>query len=183
MRMSDPDFWNSPDTAKAVSQEATKLKEEVQGHDDLVNEAADLSELYDLAAEDEDTSFTGEIERQYYRLVKELEKREVLLLLSGEYDSCNAIMAFHAGAGGTEAQDWTQMIVRMYSRWAEQHGYTIRMIDYQPGDEAGTKRSSSYVFYGCRRHARVAGRCGSGNKYGRCTCRLFPCFRRRRTAC
>ena len=139
MRMSDPDFWNSPDTAKAVSQEATKLKEEVQGHDDLINEAADLSELYDLAAEDEDTSFTGEIERQYYRLVKELEKREVLLLLSGEYDSCNAIMAFHAGAGGTEAQDWTQMIVRMYSRWAEQHGYTIRMIDYQPGDEAGTK--------------------------------------------
>ena len=90
MRMSDPDFWNSPDTAKAVSQEATKLKEEVQGHDDLVNEAADLSELYDLAAEDEDTSFTGEIERQYYQLVKELEKREVLLLLSGEYDSCNA---------------------------------------------------------------------------------------------
>lgn len=139
MRMSDPDFWNSPDTAKAVSQEATKLKEEVQGHDDLVKEAADLSELYDLAAEDEDTSFTGEIERQYYRLVKELEKREVLLLLSGEYDSCNAIMAFHAGAGGTEAQDWTQMIVRMYSRWAEQHGYTIRMIDYQTGDEAGTK--------------------------------------------
>ena len=64
-----------PDTAKAVSQEATKLKEEVQGHDDLVNEAADLSELYDLAAEDEDTSFTGEIERQYYRLVKELEKK------------------------------------------------------------------------------------------------------------
>lgn len=139
MQMSDPDFWNDPDKAKIVSQEATKLKEEVQGHDDLAEEAAELHELCEMALEDGDPSFTAEIERQYNHLLRELERREVLLLLSGEYDSCNAIMTFHAGAGGTEAQDWTQIVVRMYSRWAEQHGYKIRMIDYQAGDEAGIK--------------------------------------------
>ena len=139
MQMSDPDFWNTPDKAKAVSQEATALKAEVEGHDAIVREADDLAELCRMAMDDDDPSFASEIERQYNSLLKELEKREVLLLLSGEYDSCNAIMTFHAGAGGTEAQDWTQIVVRMYSRWAEQHGYRIRMLDYQPGDEAGTK--------------------------------------------
>jgi peptide chain release factor 2 len=139
MQMSDPTFWNDQDRAKTISQEATLLKTEVEGHESLVNKAADLMDFLEMAMEDGDTSLTGEIENQYEELEKEIEKREILLLLSGEYDNCNAILTFHAGAGGTEAQDWTQMLIRMYTRWAEQNGYRIIMMDMQPGDEAGVK--------------------------------------------
>ncbi|WP_427113661.1 peptide chain release factor 2 [Megasphaera sueciensis] len=139
MQMSDPTFWNDQDRAKTISQEATLLKTEVEGHEALVNKAADLMDFLEMAMEDGDTSLTEDIEKQYEELEKEIEKREILLLLSGEYDNCNAILTFHAGAGGTEAQDWTQMLIRMYTRWAEQNGYRIIMMDMQPGDEAGVK--------------------------------------------
>ena len=95
-----------------------------------------------MAIEEKETGLADEIEKQYHALLKDIEKREVLLLLSGEYDTCNAILTFHAGAGGTEAQDWTQMLVRMYTRWAEQHGFHITVMDMQPGDEAGIKSAA-----------------------------------------
>ncbi|WP_425433755.1 peptide chain release factor 2 [Megasphaera paucivorans] len=139
IQMSDPTFWNDQDRAKTISQEATLLKTEVEGHEALANKAADLMDFLEMAMEEGDTSLTEEIEKQYEELEKEIEKREILLLLSGEYDNCNAILTFHAGAGGTEAQDWTQMLIRMYTRWAEQNGYRIIMMDMQPGDEAGVK--------------------------------------------
>lgn len=142
MHMSDPDFWSDPDKAKKISQEATLLKTEVEGHEKLETQCADLLDFLDMAIEEKETGLADEIEKQYHALLKDIEKREVLLLLSGEYDTCNAILTFHAGAGGTEAQDWTQMLVRMYTRWAEQHGFHITVMDMQPGDEAGIKSAA-----------------------------------------
>ena len=142
MKMSDPDFWNDPERARKISQEATLLKSEVEGHEKLEEQVTDLLDYLDMAIEEGDTDLEGEIESQYHGLIKEIEKREVRLLLSGEYDNCNAIVTFHAGAGGTEAQDWTQMLVRMYTRWAEQNGFHINIMDMQPGDEAGIKSAA-----------------------------------------
>ena len=99
----------------------------------------------DMAMEDGDASFAADIEKQYNDLLRDIEKREVLLLLSGEYDNCNALITFHAGAGGTEAQDWAQMLIRMYTRWAERNGYKLTVLDMQPGDEAGIKSAAFRV--------------------------------------
>ncbi|MBS5581538.1 MAG: peptide chain release factor 2 [Megasphaera sp.] len=142
MKMSDPDFWNNPERAKKISQEATLLKTEVEGHEKLEEQVTDLIDYLDMAIDEGDTDLADEIESQYHTLIKEIEKREVRLLLSGEYDNCNAIVTFHAGAGGTEAQDWTQMLIRMYTRWAEQNGFHINIMDMQPGDEAGIKSAA-----------------------------------------
>ncbi|MEE0721206.1 MAG: peptide chain release factor 2 [Caecibacter sp.] len=142
MKMSDPDFWNDPERAKKISQEATLLKTEVEGHEKLEEQVTDLIDYLDMAIDEGDTDLADEIESQYHTLIKEIEKREVRLLLSGEYDNCNAIVTFHAGAGGTEAQDWTQMLIRMYTRWAEQNGFHINIMDMQPGDEAGIKSAA-----------------------------------------
>ena len=145
MQMSDPTFWNDPEKAKKISQEATLLKTEVEGHEELVRKADDLSEYLEMAMEDGDASFAEDIEKQYHDLLKDIEKREVRLLLSGEYDKCNALITFHAGAGGTEAQDWAQMLIRMYTRWAERNGYKLTILDMQPGDEAGIKSAAFRV--------------------------------------
>lgn len=145
MQMSDPAFWNDPEKAKKISQEATLLKTEVEGHEELVRKADDLSEYLEMAMEDGDASFAEDIEKQYHDLLKDIEKREVRLLLSGEYDKCNALITFHAGAGGTEAQDWAQMLIRMYTRWAERNGYKLTILDMQPGDEAGIKSAAFRV--------------------------------------
>ena len=142
MQMSDPDFWNDPEKAKAISQEATQLKSEVEGHKELVQRVQDACDYLELAMEEGDADLAGEIEKQYKDLVKDVEKREIRLLLSEEYDTCNAIVTFHAGAGGTEAQDWAQMLIRMYMRWAERNGYRINIMDMQPGDEAGIKSAA-----------------------------------------
>lgn len=142
MKMSDPDFWNNPERAKKISQEATLIKTEVEGHEKLEEQVTDLIDYLDMAIDEGDTDLADEIESQYHTLIKEIEKREVRLLLSGEYDNCNAIVTFHAGAGGTEAQDWTQMLIRMYTRWAEQNGFHINIMDMQPGDEAGIKSAA-----------------------------------------
>ena len=145
MQMSDPAFWNDPEKAKKISQEATLLKTEVEGHEELVRKADDLSEYLEMAMEDGDASFAEDIEKQYHDLLKDIEKREVRLLLSGEYDKCNALITFHAGAGGTEAQDWTNMLLRMYTRYAEQKGFTVELLDVLPGEEAGIKSATLTV--------------------------------------
>lgn len=145
IQMSDPSFWEDPDRAKEISQEATSLKTAVEGHEIMLNELADLELYREMAAEEQDESLAGDIEEKLAAITAEVGKREVLMLLSGEYDGNNAILTFHAGAGGTEAQDWTQMLVRMYARWAEKNGYKVSILDLQPGDEAGTKSATFLV--------------------------------------
>ena len=93
--------------------------------------------MLEMAIEEDDRSLEGEIKDYVQQIEETVEKQEVLLLLSGEYDANNAILTFHAGAGGTEAQDWCSMLIRMYLRWAEKAGFSIELMDEQPGDEAG----------------------------------------------
>lgn len=143
--MSDPEFWNDPDSARDISQEATQLKDAVEGYKKLVTDIEDAKLMLDMAIEEEDTSMESELETIVKQLTEEVEHREVLLLLSGEYDKNNAILTFHAGAGGTEAQDWCSMLIRMYLRWAEKQGYSISLMDEQVGDEAGIKSATFLI--------------------------------------
>jgi peptide chain release factor 2 len=98
-----------------------------------------------MAMEENDESLLPELQEEYASFEKDLESARLETLLSGEYDSCNAIMSFHAGAGGTEAQDWAQMLYRMFTRWAERHGYDCKLLDYLDGEEAGLKSASILI--------------------------------------
>lgn len=143
--MSDPDFWNDPDSARDISQEATQLKDAVEGYKKLVTDIEETKLMLEMAIDEEDTSMERELTAMVEQLTHEVEHREVLLLLSGEYDKNNAILTFHAGAGGTEAQDWCSMLIRMYLRWAEKQGYSISFMDEQVGDEAGIKSATFLI--------------------------------------
>ncbi len=143
--MSDPDFWNNPDSARDISQEATQLKDAVEGYKKLVTDIEEAKLMLEMAIDEEDASMESELTAMVEQLTHEVEHREVLLLLSGEYDKNNAILTFHAGAGGTEAQDWCSMLIRMYLRWAEKQGYSISLMDEQVGDEAGIKSATFLI--------------------------------------
>ena len=105
----------------------------------------DLLALIDMGTEMDDASLLPELEEGYKKLEADVEQARLTTLLSGEYDSCNAILTFHAGAGGTEAQDWAQMLYRMYMQWANKHGFEFEMLDYLDGDEAGLKSATVMV--------------------------------------
>lgn len=143
--MSDPIFWDDPDKAREISQEATQLKNAVESYKQLVSDIEDANVMLEMAIEEDDRSLEGEIKDYVQQIEETVEKQEVLLLLSGEYDANNTILTFHAGAGGTEAQDWCSMLIRMYLRWAEKAGFSIELMDEQPGDEAGTKSATFLI--------------------------------------
>ena len=143
--MSDPEFWNDPDSARDISQEATQLKDAVEGYKQLVTDVEEAKLMLEMAIDEDDVSMEKELTAMVETLTQEVEHREVLLLLSGEYDKNNAILTFHAGAGGTEAQDWCSMLIRMYLRWAEKQGYSVSLMDEQVGDEAGIKSATFLV--------------------------------------
>lgn len=143
--MSDPTFWDDPEKARDISQQATQLKQSVDEYKALVTDIDDVELMLDMAIEEEDASMEGELKHSLEDIQERVEKQEVLLLLSGEYDHNNAIITFHAGAGGTEAQDWCSMLIRMYLRWIEKKGYSVEMMDEQPGDEAGIKSATFLV--------------------------------------
>lgn len=143
--MSDPTFWDDPEKARDISQQATQLKQSVDEYKALVTDIEDVELMLDMAIEEEDASMEGELKHSLEDIQERVEKQEVLLLLSGEYDHNNAIITFHAGAGGTEAQDWCSMLIRMYLRWIEKKGYSVEMMDEQPGDEAGIKSATFLV--------------------------------------
>lgn len=139
---SQPDFWDDPDSAQAKMQKLASLREEVELWQELGTRTKDAIELLELAAGDEepDEEVIAGVEQEATSLERELDRLEFHLLLSGEYDKGNAILAIHAGAGGTDAQDWTEMLTRMYLRWAERRGYRAEILDSLPGEEAGLKR-------------------------------------------
>ena len=143
--MSAPDFWDNPTLAQKVAQEAVGLKEVVAGYGDLDNRYQDMAMLWQLGMEEKDESLYSEVTFLYKNLIKDIEQQELMLMLAGEYDTNNAILTLHAGAGGTEAQDWAQMLLRMYVRWAEKHGYKVETMDFQAGDEAGVKGATIMV--------------------------------------
>ena len=137
--MSAPDFWDDPASAQKVAQEVTGLKETVSGYEDLARRYEDLEMLWQLGMEESDESVYPEVVDMLQGLRKDIEHLELTLMLSGEYDANDAILTLHAGAGGTEAQDWAQMLLRMYVRWAEKNSYKVETMDFLAGDEAGVK--------------------------------------------
>ena len=138
-------FWSDVDRSQKVSQQIKRLESKVKKYDRLVSDWEDTLTLCEMAQEEDDASQLPEVTSGYEALEKEINERRLAALLSGEYDANNAILTFHAGAGGTEAQDWTEMLYRMYTRWAERHGYTYQLMDYEAGDEAGIKSATILI--------------------------------------
>ena len=143
--MGDPTFWDDPDAAQKTAQDVNALKEEVDGFHKLSGNLDDLEALWEMASEEGDDSLLPEIDDLLATVKADLEHLELGMLLSGEYDANNAILTLHAGAGGTEPQDWTSMLLRMFTRFAEKNGFAIEMLDYLPGDEAGVKSATIQV--------------------------------------
>ncbi len=137
--MSDPTFWDDPAMAQKIAQEVTYLKDSINKYRDLASRHSDMVILWQLGLEEQDESVYPEVTASLAGMEQELDHLELNQMLSGEYDSNNAILTLHAGAGGTEAQDWAQMLLRMYVRWAEKNNYKVETMDFLAGDEAGVK--------------------------------------------
>ena len=135
-------FWNDLERSQKVQMRLKQLQNKVSRQEKLVSEWEDLNALCEMGQEAEDEELLAELKEGYARLEEKIEETRMTTLLSGEYDNSNAILQFHAGAGGTEAQDWAQMLYRMYTRWAERHGFVYKILDYEDGDEAGIKSAA-----------------------------------------
>ena len=141
----DPNFWNDTENSQKVVREMSHLKSAVRDFDKLKSKYDDTLTLVELALETGEEDVYDEAKADYDFILADLETQKLATLLSGEYDANNAILTFHAGAGGTEAQDWAQMLYRMYTRWAERHGFKYKILDYLDGDEAGIKSASILI--------------------------------------
>ena len=139
---SAPGFWDDMEFAQKMTQKAAGVKGKIEAYERLVSDFQDTLTLIELADEAEDLSLLDECKEGLEKVQKSMETQRLATLLSGEYDGKNAILNFQAGTGGTEAQDWAQMLYRLYTRWAERHGYQYNILDYQDGDEAGIKSAS-----------------------------------------
>ena len=135
-------FWDNLEKAQKVQQRVKQLRDKIEGQQKRKTQWDDLMTLCELGNEAEDETLVPEVEEGFAKLEAEIEEAKLSTLLTGEYDGSNAILTFHAGAGGTEAQDWAQMLFRMYTRWAERHGYVCKTLDYLDGDEAGLKSAT-----------------------------------------
>ena len=138
-RAAQPGFWDDVENSQKVLQKTGALKNKVAAYDELVAAYDDTMALIELANEEEDLSLLEEARQELDNVVQSYEKQRLQTLLTGEYDSKNAILTFHAGAGGTEAQDWAEMLYRMYNKWAEAHDFKVKEVDYLDGEEAGLK--------------------------------------------
>ncbi len=137
--MQEKDFWNDIVKAQEISQESKTLKDKLDRLNNLKSKLEDVVILIEMSIEEEDTTSTKEIKRDLEFIEKEIDELNTETLLSGEYDRNNAILELHTGAGGNDAQDWTSMLYRMYTRWCENHGFKVTVLDYIPADEAGIK--------------------------------------------
>lgn len=135
-------FWNDLDRSQKVQKRMKQLQQKCEKYEKLCSTWDDLMVICEMALEENDDSMLGELETDYAKLEGELEAMRLSTLLSGEYDANNVILSIHPGAGGTEAQDWAQMLYRMYTRWAERHGFTYTLMDWQDGEEAGIKSAT-----------------------------------------
>lgn len=144
-KMSEPSFWDDAAAAQKLNQELAALKGGVDTYEELKAKYEDAETLYEMGIEENDPTMEGDIRAELTLIAEGLETLQLEVLLSGDYDANDAILTLHAGAGGTEAQDWTQMLLRMYGRWAERHGFTVETADLQPGDEAGVKSATLFI--------------------------------------
>lgn len=144
-RRLEPGFWDQPEEARQVEKRIAEEQDWLDSWDDLKRQAEDVETLIELADEEEDADLAEEIQSEAATLEQKLEQLEMRSLLSGEDDHRNAILTINPGAGGTESQDWADMLLRMYMRWAEQEGYEVTLLEYQPGQEAGIKSATINV--------------------------------------
>ena len=135
-------FWGDQENSGKVLQSIKRKKDKIEAYESLCTKLEDAITLAEMAIEENDESFVEEVRNELAEIAKEEEKRRIEALLSGEYDRNNAILSFHPGAGGTEAQDWALMLYRLYTRWGEKHGYTVKLIDWLDGEEAGLKSAT-----------------------------------------
>ncbi len=143
--INEENFWNDIEHSQKVLMRQKAVKNKIEHYEKLISRHSDLVTLLDLAIEAEDESLLPEITQEFNSLEQTFSDARLSALLSGEYDGCNAIVSFHAGAGGTEAQDWAQMLYRMYTHWTERKGYKYKVLDYLDGDEAGIKSASILI--------------------------------------
>ncbi len=140
-----PDFWNNQENSSKILQTIKQTKDTVTDYDALSARLEDAIVLAEMAIEENDESCVEEVENEFREISSAIEKKRIEVLLSGEYDKNNAIVSFHPGAGGTEAQDWAQMLYRMITRWAERSSYKVKLIDWLDGDGAGIKSATIMV--------------------------------------
>ena len=137
-----PGFWDNMEFAQKMTQKAAGIKGKIEAYERLQSDYQDTLTLIELADEAEDLDLLDECKEGVAKVEQSMESQRLATLLSGEYDSKDVILNFQSGTGGTEAQDWTEMLYRLYTRWAERHGYKYNILDYQDGDEAGIKSAS-----------------------------------------
>ena len=140
-----PGFWDDPARSQKAVMRTKQLEHRRDKYQAMVSSWDDLMTICEMALEENDDSMLAELTEGYDKLVAAMEEARLETLLTGEYDANNALLSFHAGAGGTEAQDWCYMLYRMYTRWAEAHGYTYKILDYLDGDEAGLKSADIMI--------------------------------------
>ena len=138
-------FWNDVEKSQKVQKRLKTLKNKVENFQKLCAAWDDMYTICEMAIEENDDSMLEELESEYKQFSEKVEETRLSTLLTGEYDANNAILTFHAGAGGTEAQDWASMLYRMYNMWADRHGYKVRVMDYLDGDEAGIKSATIMI--------------------------------------
>jgi len=144
-KAAQPGFWDNVEASQKTLQTTKQCRDRIEHYDAMCAECEDTLVLVELAAEENDASMLEEIGAAVDHLRMEIDELRLSTLLTGEYDSQDAIITFHPGAGGTEAQDWAQMLYRMYTRWAERHGFSYKVLDYLDGDEAGLKSASILI--------------------------------------
>lgn len=137
--MNEPGFWENGEKSGALMKEMKAIKSEISEYDRLFGSFEDLQTLIEMAEEENDDELASEAETEFARFKKSFDEYKISTLLNGEFDRNNAILSLNAGAGGTESCDWAGMLYRMYTRWAERHGFQIEVLDYLEGDEAGIK--------------------------------------------
>ncbi|HQA50360.1 MAG: peptide chain release factor 2 [Syntrophomonadaceae bacterium] len=153
-RTARENFWEDNQEALRILKRISELKQEVEHYEDLIDRANYLAELLDMAEQENEEQLQRQIVDDLEILVRDFQDFEMLILFSGEHDSKDAIVTLHAGAGGTEAQDWVEMLLRMYTRWAESSGYSVEILDFLEGDEAGIK-SVTFLVKGTHAYGKL----------------------------
>ena len=171
-----PGFWDDVEKSQKTLQKTRQLKDKIEEYEKLRRDLEDTLTLIEMAAEEGDDSVLEEISQSADSVRSRMETMKLATLLTGEYDAKNAILTFHAGAGGTEAQDWAEMLYRMYTRWGERHNFKVTVLDYLDGEEAGIKSASilmeglnAYGYlkseYGVHRLVRISPFDASGRRH------------------
>ena len=141
----EPDFWNDPEKAQKKMKEKKAMENKLDAFESLEDALDDIEELIEISEMEDDTSAVKEIEKMFEDFQNRLEEMRISTLLTGKYDGCSAIVSIHAGTGGIDAQDWADMLLRLYTRWCDKKGYKVTITDYQRDTEAGIKSATMMV--------------------------------------